>query len=58
MNRIVVVGGLAVAVVLVWAVAAATLGGVPVETARSRLADIREFVDKDKTIKGDHHEKA
>jgi HlyD family secretion protein len=41
-----VVGGIGLAVVLVWAVAAATLRGVPAETAQARREDIREFVDE------------
>lgn len=46
MNRVMVIGIVAVVAVLIWATAAALLSGVPVETAQVRRADIRQFIDE------------
>ena len=46
MNRSIMIGIFAVAIVLAWATAAALLRGVPVEMAPAQRGDIREFIDE------------
>ena len=46
MNRSIMIGIFAVAIVLAWATAAAWLRGVPVEMAPAQRGDIREFIDE------------
>lgn len=46
MNRLIMIGIFAVAIVLAWATAAAWLRGVPVEMAPAQRGDIREFIDE------------